>query len=92
MPEMTPRKALKGLQPPGMGQPVAQDVPGWQQRCREQGVGTPLTPGRGTNSCSDNNHDMGGCTGAVTSPQQAEALSRAPLGSPLHHHLAQHSF
>lgn len=48
MPEKTPKKAVKGLQLPGVGQPVAQDVPGWQQRGQEQGVGTPLTPGEQT--------------------------------------------
>lgn len=87
-----PGRALKGLQLPGMGQAVAQDVPGCHQRGQEQGVGTPLTTGEQT-AVSDSNHDQGGCTGAVSahcplptvpSPQPPGPLSRTcapPLGT-----------
>lgn len=72
-----PGRALKGLQLPGMGQAVAQDVPGCHQRGQEQGVGTPLTTGEQT-AVSDSNHDQGGCTGAVSAHCPLPTATRTP--------------
>lgn len=85
MPEKSPRKALKGLQLPGMGQPVAQDVSGWQCRGQEQGVGNPLSPGEQA-AVVTITMTRGMCrTGAVTTHCPLPRATRTPEQSPRAH-------
>lgn len=77
-----PPGGFEGALGAGNGAAIGSRCAHCQQRCWELWVGTPLTPGRGTKSFSDNKSKRVGCTGAVTARSSLPTAAKNPEQSP----------